>query len=390
MAASFVKQMGNIEFIILSVGAVVFFTLLLVTGNTMAIAVRERTSELAVLKAVGYSDRFVLGIVLAESLLLALIGGGIGLLGARPSPCAAIPRGDAAHLLYSALEPAVRARARPGRGPRGGGHPRNLRHASARHRRPPADMSAIPIVYNFESVRARWMSALVAVLGIAGHGRRIRGHAGHGPRFQATLTTSGSPENALVRRAGATSEMDSIIPLSQLRPIEDASAVARTGNSPLVTAEVVVVGALPMKSTGTDANVQIRGVSPKALDVRRHVRIMEGRFFAPGLPEMVVGKNAVKSYVGLDMGSKIPIGRPPVGGGGHPRRGGSAFDSELWADADVVNQAYQRPKGLFQSATVRLVSAEALSDFKRTSRATPASPCRPRARSSTTRSRRAC
>jgi putative ABC transport system permease protein len=75
---NWVKQFGNIEFLILTIGSVVFFTLLLVTGNTMAIAVRERTAELAVLKAVGYSDRFVLFFVLGESLLIALMGGGLG------------------------------------------------------------------------------------------------------------------------------------------------------------------------------------------------------------------------------------------------------------------------------------------------------------------------
>jgi putative ABC transport system permease protein len=77
-AASFVKQMGNIEFLILSVGSVVFFTLLLVTGNTMAIAVRERVRELAVLKAVGFSDTFVLSVTLVETLILAALGGGLG------------------------------------------------------------------------------------------------------------------------------------------------------------------------------------------------------------------------------------------------------------------------------------------------------------------------
>ena len=73
--------MGNIEFLIRAIGSLVFFTLLLVTGNTMAIAVRERTSELATLKAIGYSARFVLGFVLVESMLIALVGGllGIGL-----------------------------------------------------------------------------------------------------------------------------------------------------------------------------------------------------------------------------------------------------------------------------------------------------------------------
>jgi putative ABC transport system permease protein len=82
-AASFVKQMGNIEFLILTVGGVVFFTLLLVTGNTMAIAVRERIGELAVMKALGFSDRFVLLLVMVESLSVALVGGGLGLLLAK-------------------------------------------------------------------------------------------------------------------------------------------------------------------------------------------------------------------------------------------------------------------------------------------------------------------
>lgn len=82
-AASFAKQIGNIEFLILTIGAVVFFTLLLVTGNTMAIAVRERTGELAVLKTVGFGDGLVLWLVLGESLVLAFIGGALGILAAK-------------------------------------------------------------------------------------------------------------------------------------------------------------------------------------------------------------------------------------------------------------------------------------------------------------------
>ena len=78
-AASWVKQFGNIRLIILVIGGVVFFILLLVTGNTMAIAVRERTAELGVLKALGFSDRFVLFLVLAESILIAVVGGALGL-----------------------------------------------------------------------------------------------------------------------------------------------------------------------------------------------------------------------------------------------------------------------------------------------------------------------
>jgi putative ABC transport system permease protein len=77
--ASWIKQFGNIRLLILSIGSVVFFTLLLVTGNTMAIAVRERTSEIGVLKTLGFSDRTILNLVLVESVTLALIGGLIGL-----------------------------------------------------------------------------------------------------------------------------------------------------------------------------------------------------------------------------------------------------------------------------------------------------------------------
>jgi putative ABC transport system permease protein len=77
--ASFVEQMGNIGFLMGAIGTVVFFTLLLVTGNTMAISVRERTGELAVLKTVGFGDLSVLLLVLAESLLLAFLGGALGI-----------------------------------------------------------------------------------------------------------------------------------------------------------------------------------------------------------------------------------------------------------------------------------------------------------------------
>jgi len=78
-AAGFAKQIGNIRMLILSIGVVVLFTLLLVTGNTMAMAVRERVPELGVLKTLGFGDRTVLFLVLAEALAIALVGGVIGI-----------------------------------------------------------------------------------------------------------------------------------------------------------------------------------------------------------------------------------------------------------------------------------------------------------------------
>ncbi len=78
-AASFAKQFGNIALIVTMILGAVFFTLLLVSGNTMSQSVRERISELAVLKTLGFSDRSVLGIVLSESILIMFIGGILGL-----------------------------------------------------------------------------------------------------------------------------------------------------------------------------------------------------------------------------------------------------------------------------------------------------------------------
>jgi putative ABC transport system permease protein len=113
-AAGFAKQTGNIEFLMLSIGAIVFFTLLLVTGNTMAIAVRERTPELAILKALGYSNSFILIYVIAESVSIAIIGGVLGLgfaklvtLGGSPVPSMLplfyLPMGQAGYGVIVAL-----------------------------------------------------------------------------------------------------------------------------------------------------------------------------------------------------------------------------------------------------------------------------------------------
>jgi putative ABC transport system permease protein len=99
-AAGFVKQMGNIQLLILSVGGVVFFTLLLVTGNTMAMSVRERTSEWAVLKTLGFSDASVLLMVLYESICYALVGGAVGLTGAKLFTLSGDPTGGFLPLFY--------------------------------------------------------------------------------------------------------------------------------------------------------------------------------------------------------------------------------------------------------------------------------------------------
>ena len=223
---------------------------------------------------------------------------------------------------------------------------------------------AIPLIYNIRSVRARWASAVVAILGVAGTVGVFIAMLALARGFKATLVSSGSPDNAIVSRAGSSSEMDSAITLTQERVIEDTVGVARGKDGPLVSPEVVVVVAFPLRSTGTDANVEVRGVSPKVLEVRPSVKMMAGRFFQPGLNELVVGRNVAHEYVGLDLGDSIRFGGATWTVVGVFDAGGSAFDSEVWCDSRVLNQTFKRPEDIFQSVTVHLTSPDALNSFK--------------------------
>jgi putative ABC transport system permease protein len=222
----------------------------------------------------------------------------------------------------------------------------------------------IPIIYNLRSVRARWVSAIVAVLGIAGTVGVFIAMLSLARGFKATLVASGSPDNALVRRAGSTGEIDGTVPLDQVKVIQDAPGIAREGDRPLVSPEVVVIAAFPLKATGTDANVQVRGVSADALKVRRNVHIKEGRFFQPGLNELIVGRNVPSTYAGLNLGDTVRFGGGNWAVVGIFDAGGSAFDSEVWCDAHVLSQVYKRPENSFSSITVRLTSPAALTQLK--------------------------
>ena len=230
---------------------------------------------------------------------------------------------------------------------------------------------ALPLIYNLESVRVRWASTVVAVLGIAGSVGVFVAMLALARGFEAALVSSGSDQNAMVRRAGATSEMDSAITLDQLRAIEDSAEVMRGADGPLVSPEVVVVAALPLKKSGTDANVQIRGVSPKALAVHDKVKIVEGRFFTPGLFELNVGRNARDAYRGVAVGDDIKLGGATWKVVGSFDAGGSAFDSEIWCDANLLNSTYQRPAGIHQSVAARLAEGDAVASLERRFAADP-------------------
>jgi putative ABC transport system permease protein len=230
---------------------------------------------------------------------------------------------------------------------------------------------AIPLVYNVRSVKARWTSTIVAVVGIAGTVGVFVAMLSLARGFKATLVSSGSADNALITRAGATSEMTSGVSLDAVKIIQDASGIARGAEGPLLTPESVLMAPIPLRSTGTDANVVFRGVAPNVLTIRSNVRIAEGRMFRHGLSEIVVGKNATATYSGLNLGNTIDLGSGHWQVVGIFDAGGSAFDSEVWGDAHLINGAYNRPDTFSQSVTVHLTSPAALQQLRDTLTADP-------------------
>lgn len=223
---------------------------------------------------------------------------------------------------------------------------------------------AIPVVYNLRSVKARWTSAIVAVVGIAGTVGVFVAMLSLARGFKATLVSSGSVDNALIVRAGATSEMTSGVGLDSVKIIQDEPGIARAGEGPLITPEAVLMAPIPMVSNGADANVQLRGVSPNVLEIRKQVKIVEGRMFKAGLSEIIVGKNATSMYSGLKLGNTIGLGTDRWKVVGIFDAGGSSFDSEVWGDAHLLSAAYNRPDNSFQSVTVHLDSPGALGKLK--------------------------
>jgi putative ABC transport system permease protein len=223
---------------------------------------------------------------------------------------------------------------------------------------------AIPLIYNVRSVKARWTSTIVAVAGIAGTVGVFIAMLSLARGFKATLVSSGSADNALITRAGATSEMTSGVSIDSVKVIQDAPGIARGPEGPLLTQEAVLMAPIPLISTGTDANVELRGVSPNVLAIRRNIKILEGRMFQPGLSELIVGKNARSTYSGLTLGSTIALGSVRWQVVGVFDAGGSSFDSEVWGDAHLLNGAYKRPDTLSQSVTVHLTSPAALQQLK--------------------------
>jgi putative ABC transport system permease protein len=181
--------------------------------------------------------------------------------------------------------------------------------------------------------------------------------------FQRVMERGASPDVALVLRTGSDTEMSSGLEMDATRIVKDAPGVLRTATGPVASAELYVVVDVPKRSTGTDANVPLRGVEGAAVSVRDNLKITEGRMFAWGKNEVIVGVGAARAFEGLEVGGTVKVGsaRWPVVGV-FTANGGIA-ESEIWTDAKVLQDAYHRGDS-FQSVYARLASPEAFQDFK--------------------------
>lgn len=223
--------------------------------------------------------------------------------------------------------------------------------------------TAALIGFNLRTLPARYGSAAAAVAGIAGVVAVLVGVLSIGEGFRRTMTIAGSPDTVFVLRTGADSEMASILSREEARIIAEAPGVARANGKPLVSPELFVIVNLPKRSTGTDANVPMRGVEPAAFAVRKEVRMVEGRPFVWGRNEVIAGRSAQLQFSGLDIGSKLEFGQNHWTVVGIFESDGSISESEIWADAAVLAPAYRRGSS-YQNAVVKLASPGSLQAFK--------------------------
>ena len=211
----------------------------------------------------------------------------------------------------------------------------------------------IPLSYIWRSLWARRLTTLLTVGGVALVVFVFAGVLMLARGLQATLVDTGAPDNVIVLRRSATSELVSQVDRT-VAGIVDAQpeVAAATDGRPLVSKELMLVIGLNRKQTNALANVSVRGVSPHAFELRPGVRITEGRPFQFGTHEVVIARNIARRFQGAAMGADLSFAGDHWTVVGLFDAGGTGFDSEIWGDAEQLMQAAGRP--VFSSMTFRL------------------------------------
>ncbi len=200
----------------------------------------------------------------------------------------------------------------------------------------------IPLAYNARSLLVRrWTSAFNAG-GIALVVAATMLLASLVGGLKRMLVATGEPDNLVVMRKGATNDGSSQVPREAAQTIRVISGIARgPDGEPLASAELVNQPFMITRNGGRE-NVLVRGVEPAAFRVHRAVRLVEGRLFQPKLGEVVVGQGVVSRYAGMRVGGDVQFGRRRWKVVGVFSSGGTAFDSEIWADVRDVQDDTRR------------------------------------------------
>lgn len=215
---------------------------------------------------------------------------------------------------------------------------------------------------NLKSLPERRGAAIAAAVGIAGVVAVLVGVLSIAEGFRRAMTVTGARDVAIVLRSGSDSEMTSGLGREDTRTIADAPGLARNADGALASPELFVIINLPKRSTGTDANVPLRGVSSAAFDVRGNITLLSGRRFQPGRNEVVVGAGAARQFAGLDLGKTIRVGQNDWTVVGIFAADGGVAESEIWTDVAVLQPAYHRGDS-YQAVYAKLASPDTFSEF---------------------------
>jgi putative ABC transport system permease protein len=216
---------------------------------------------------------------------------------------------------------------------------------------------------NLRTIPQRISSSGVAIIGIAGVVVVLVSVLSIAAGFTAAMQGSGSDARALVMRTGADSEMTSGIGGVEADIIKQAPGLRRDGQVAVASAELYVIIDLPKRSTGTAANVPMRGVEQTAFAVRDEVSIIEGRMFEFGTNEVIVGRGASGQFAGLTVGNIIQSGQSTWNVVGVFEADGGVAETEVWIDARVLQGIYRRGNS-FQLVLARLDSSEDFDRFR--------------------------
>jgi putative ABC transport system permease protein len=218
---------------------------------------------------------------------------------------------------------------------------------------------ALPLKYNFRNVVVRWRSSLTTVLGIGAVVAVFIVLRGMARGLEATSGNTGETNNVLVVRKGSQAESGSLVSRDHLRTLVYFEEVARNeADEPMISAEVITMITAPRLEGGAEANVLLRGITPRGRELRPKVQLVEGRWFTPGRQEVVVSQRLARRFQGFGIGGTLKAGTATLTIVGLMDGSGSAFDSEGWMDADEARSIFERDQ--YSSFLIRPRNEEAL------------------------------